>query len=527
MEIATAAQMRAIDDETIRDIGIPGPVLMESAGMSVVAALKGRFKSLETKQVVVLCGRGNNGGDGFVVSRRLNLMGAPVRTILLGTPDQAKGDAKLNLEILSRLGIPVETAPDAESFKGFSDLIFSSDIIVDAILGTGLSRGVSGYLGDVIEVVNSVPAFVISVDIPSGLSSDTPKILGSVIRASCTVTFGLPKISQILYPAAEYVGDLIVSDIGIPPSVIQSKGITTFRLDADELAPSAFLRNPDTHKGTFGHVLIIGGSTGKTGAVALAAEAAMRAGAGLCSAAIPASLNEILETKLTEAMTIPLSEEAPGAVGPAAIDSVLSAISELNVRAIAIGVGIGVAPETIEFVLKLLPRIAGIPIVLDADGLNAVATRVSGLDDLKSPIILTPHPKEFSRLSGLEVKQILEDRLATSRMFSHDHNAFLVLKGARSIIAAPDGTAFINMTGNSGMASGGTGDVLTGIIAALAAQGLAPLEAAKLGTYVHGLAGDIAAESVGETSLIASDLVRFLPNAIGEITGQTHVEQRS
>ncbi len=516
MEVVTAAEMRAIDREAIEVLGIPGPVLMENAGRSVVEHLKRRFDDLETRQVVILCGKGNNGGDGFVVSRWLNGMGVPTKTILLGSKDEVKGDAKLNLEILSGLGIPVDTAPDQAVFRRFADVLFSCDIIVDAMLGTGLTQGASGIIAEVIEMVNSVPAYVVSVDTPSGLSSDTPEILGNVVRAAATITFGLPKVGQLLYPGAEFVGELVVADIGIPPEIVARSDVKTFRMDPDELDLRIFLRSPDAHKGTFGHVLIVGGSTGKTGAVALASAAAMRAGAGLCTAAIPASLNEIMEVKITEAMTVPLPEDHPGAISDAAVDLVLRAIEELRISAVAVGPGLGTAPETVEFVRELLPRIGDVPIVLDADGINALAGSASLLDKLESPIILTPHPKEFSRVSGVAMPEISKDRLGTARKFAESTGAFVVLKGARTIVTAPDGTAFINMTGNPGMASGGTGDVLTGLIAAFAAQGAAPLEAAKLGVYLHGLAGDIAARTVGEASLVASDLLDFLPEAIAE-----------
>jgi len=517
VRVATAAEMRAIDRETIDNVGIPGPVLMENAGRSVVEEMKRRFENLETLQVVILCGKGNNGGDGFVVSRLLHSMGIPARTVLLGQPKEVKGDAALNLSILSKLGIPVESAPDIESFRRFEELLFGCDIIVDALLGTGLKRGVSGYYSDVIDMVNSVSASVVSVDIPSGLSSDTPRILGNVVRASLTVTFGLPKIGQLLFPGAEYVGELVIADIGIPPSVVSSQKLMTEALDADALDRSVFLRRRDAHKGTFGHVLVVGGSTGKTGAVALASMAAMRAGAGLVTAAIPGSLNELMEVKITEAMTLPLPEQKPGVLSPDAVEPILDALARLRVKAIAVGVGIGTEPETVQFVLELLPRIEEIPIVLDADGINAVATSPSVLDDLKTDIVLTPHPREFSRISGLAVEEILVDKLTCSREFCREHNTFVVLKGARTTITAPDGMAFINMTGNPGMASGGTGDVLTGLIAAFAAQGTTLLDAAKLAVYLHGLAGDVASGYLGEASLIASDLLDYLPEAMERI----------
>ena len=519
MEAVTAAEMRALDREAIEALGIPGPVLMENAGRSVVEHLKRRFGDISTRQIVVLCGKGNNGGDGFVVSRWLNGMGVPTRTIVLATLDEVKGDAKLNLEILRRIGVSVDSAPDLPSFRKFADTLFSCDVIVDGMLGTGLVRGASGIFGDVIDMVNSVPGYVVSVDIPSGLSSDTPRLLGSVVRAAATVTFGLPKIGQLLYPGAEFVGELVVADIGIPPETVAKSTVNTYRMDVDELELGIFLRKPDTHKGTFGHVLIVGGSSGKTGAVALAAEAAMRAGAGLCTAAIAASLNAIMEVKTTEAMTIPVAEGRAGVISVAAADQILQAIERLGITAIAVGPGLGTAPETVEFVCQLLPRIGGIPIVLDADGINTLAGKADLLKELVAPVIVTPHPKELSRLSGTAMSDILKDRLGSARESARSLGVFLLLKGARSIVAAPDGTAFINMTGNPGMASGGTGDVLTGLVAAFAGQGAPPLEAAKLGAYLHGLAGDVAVESLGEASLVASDILNFLPEAIDRVVG--------
>ncbi|MBN1593062.1 MAG: NAD(P)H-hydrate dehydratase, partial [Candidatus Coatesbacteria bacterium] len=310
-----------------------------------------------------------------------------------------------------------------------------------------------------------------------------------------------------------------VADIGIPREIIYKRKVTTFRLDPDELDPSVFLRLPDSHKGTYGHTLIIGASTGKTGAVALSAMAAMRIGAGLCTAAIPASLNEIMEAKITEAMTIPLSGDKPGIISASAVGEVLRLIDELRISAIALGPGLGTDASSVEFVRELLPKIDGIPVVLDADGINALKGCGQVLQELECPIVLTPHPKEFSRVSGLEMADIMNDRLGTARKFAQSNKATVVLKSARTIIAAPDGTAFINVTGNAGMASGGTGDVLTGIIAGLAGQGVPLVEAAKLGVYLHGLAGDISADAVGESSLIASDIIEVLPESIAELTG--------
>jgi NAD(P)H-hydrate epimerase len=393
---------------------------------------------------------------------------------------------------------------------------------VDAIFGTGLNSEVKGFIKDVIAFVNSLPAPVVAVDIPSGLDATRGTVLGVAIRADLTTTFGLAKIGQWVEPGIGYVGRLAVVDIGIPRSFIEEADIKAHVIDREELNLSLLDPRPSgAHKGDYGHLFVLAGSPGKTGAAAMICDGAMRTGAGLVTLGIPASLNPILEAKLTEAMTEPLPDAGTGYLSPDA--SKLMGQLLKGKTACALGPGISTQPQVQELLLELITRVS-IPLVIDADGITAVASRPEILKECKSPVVLTPHPGEMARLVGSTPQKVQDDRIGVAQSFATQYNCIVVLKGSKTVIATPDERIYINPTGNPGMASGGVGDVLTGIIGGLVAQGLSPLDAALWGVYLHGLAGDLAVQTVGEISLIAGDIIDYIPDALKEVearvTGQ-------
>jgi NAD(P)H-hydrate epimerase len=530
LKVATAEEIRSIDQIAIQEYGIPGIVLMENAGAGMVRAMIERYEDLTGKNVVVVCGKGNNGGDGFVVARHLANQGVYPKVVLLAERSKIQGDARINLDIVDRMKIPLLEAPNAESFSKVKEVISKADLIVDAILGTGLKAAVDGFYKDVIEFINNrrkiledpeIGAKVVAVDIPSGLSSDTGVVPGSCIQADMTVTFGLPKRSLVLYPAAAFAGKLVVVPIGIPVEAIKKVGIQVNLIEKQDALMAGFggrlfLRQPDTHKGTYGHVLVIAGSRGKTGAALMTSRSALRVGAGLVTLAVPESLNDFLEVASFEVMTIPMPETSEGTFSNKATSVLLEAAKGKTV--IALGPGLSIHPDTVELVHDLV-RNTPCPLIIDADGINALAQRPDILRQAQVPIVLTPHPGEMSRF--LSVKNVQSQRIEIAQEVAKKYGVYVVLKGARTVISYPDGETAINVTGNPGMATGGTGDVLTGILAGLVAQGLSIPDALVVGVYLHGLAGDLAAEDKGEAGLIAGDLIEKIPYAIKNMMYKT------
>jgi NAD(P)H-hydrate epimerase len=389
-------------------------------------------------------------------------------------------------------------------------LLESSDLIVDALLGTGLSAPATGPYRTTIEAINDAGRPVIAVDLPSGIHADTGAVLGTAVRAALTITFGLPKLGLYVGAGIDHAGEVHVADIGIPPRYVDAVESRITLLTMDSVRRLLPKRIPSAHKGTYGHVGLIAGSVGKTGAAALAAAGALRAGAGLVTVATAASQPPIVAGLVVEAMTAPLAEGAPGFIGQGAWDVVTELVASRD--AVAVGPGVGLDAETQELVRRLVVE-GRVPTVIDADGLTALAGHLDILRSAPAPRCLTPHPGEMARLLGASVAEVQRDRIAVARDFATSYRAHVVLKGAVSVIAAPDGTVLLNPTGNPGMASGGTGDVLTGVVGALLARGLAPSDALASAVYLHGLAGDIAAARVGEESLIARDVVAALPEA--------------
>jgi ADP-dependent NAD(P)H-hydrate dehydratase / NAD(P)H-hydrate epimerase len=517
MRILNAAQMREADRFTIEDIGIPSLVLMENAGRQVVAAIEAAYEERLDGRVAVLCGRGNNGGDGFVVARTLAQRGVEPLVVLLGPVAEVRGDARVNLDILGRLGLTVVEVTDAQAWELHFSEISRCDLIVDAIFGTGFRGPIAGILETVVADVNGSGIPVVAVDLPSGLSADSHEPPGDSIEATLTVTLAAPKIPLVLPPAERRAGDLVIADIGIPADLIeQLEGPRIELLTRETMRAVMDPRPPDAHKGDFGRVLIVAGSAGKTGAAHLAAMGALRSGAGLVTIATPRSCQPIVAAMAPEYMTEPLEESTAGAVDFAAIERVL----ELRADVIALGPGLGNAPGTVAFVQALVER-SGVPLVLDADALNAFADdsdRLTGRDGVD--VIITPHPGEMARLAGATVEEVQNRRLETACRFATTHRVHVVLKGHRTVIVNPDGGAFINLTGNPGMATGGTGDVLTGMIAAWFAQLLDAEAACKLAVYLHGLAGDLAEADEGEVAMTAGDLLMRLGDAVLELTAK-------
>ncbi|MBI3325308.1 MAG: NAD(P)H-hydrate dehydratase [Nitrospinae bacterium] len=514
MRVTTAAEMRQLDRLAIDTYGIPGAVLMENAGAQVVRLLWQEYPDLQTRRVAVLCGRGNNGGDGFVIARYLHNAGVSVAAFLMGEQASIRGEARVHLDILTRLGVAVQEVTTAEAVQHIRAQLSAYDLLIDALLGTGLNAEVSGSMREMITAMNAAGRPIVSVDIPSGLSADAGARLGEHIRADLTVTIGLPKRGLLLYPAAEHVGKLVVVDIGFPAAVREHESVRCHLLLAHEIARLLHARRADTHKGTYGHVLVVAGGIGKTGAGALASLAALRSGAGLVTWAVPQSLNAAMEAKLTEIMTVPMPECDEGLLGAAAAKRILEWLDGMS--ALVIGPGLGTHPETVRCVHEVL-RHAPVPAVVDADGINALALHPDVAGEARAPRILTPHPGELARLCKTTTATIQADRLVAAQDTARAHAACVVLKGAHTIIAEPQGTVYINPTGNPGMATAGTGDVLSGMIGAFIGQGFDPGTAARVGVFVHGLAGDLAAAKLGERSMAAGDVIDALPRAFQQL----------
>ena len=514
MRVTTAAEMRELDRLAIDTYGIPGVVLMENAGAQVARILWQEFPDLSRRRIAVLCGPGNNGGDGFVIARYLHNASVAVRVFIVGEPERIRGEARTHLEMLRCAGIAPQAANTSESVQAVCAQLAEYDILIDALLGTGLKAGVSGFFQQVITAMNASARPVVAVDVPSGLSADVGTLLGGHVRAHLTVTMALPKQGLLLYPAAEHVGKLVVVDIGFPAAVREHESVHCHVLEPRIIASHLAGRAADTHKGSYGHLLVVAGGLGKTGAGVLASLAALRSGAGLVSYALPHSLNAAMEAKLTEVMTITLPEAEEGVLGADAAKRVMEWIEGKD--ALILGPGLGTHPETVRCVHDILRQVR-LPVVLDADGLNALAIAPHSLGNIQAPLILTPHPGELARLRQTTTAAIQADRLTAARETAQAYDAVVVLKGAHTIIAEPEGALHINLTGNPGMAAAGSGDVLSGVIGALLGQGYTPSVAARIGVHVHGLAGDLAAATLGERSLMAGDLVDTLPHAFQQV----------
>ncbi len=511
MYLVSAEQMRLIDKITIEEFGIPGRVLMENAGREAVRIFIKTFKKGVNKKIAIAAGAGNNGGDGFVIARCLLFYGWDVTLFLFSNPKKIKGAAKNNFKLLESLDISIIVADTPKKFNNYKKIMGTADIWIDAILGTGLKYQVKEHIENVIEYINSLKKPIFAIDMPSGLNSDTGLPNGTSIRADFTVAFGLAKTGQKLYPGAKYTGKLKVADIGIPPHVIKKAAVKTRLITADYIKSEFLQKEPDAHKGDCGHLFVIAGSEGKTGAAILTAKAAVRSGAGLVTMAVPESVNRTIESCVTEAMTCPLPETSKKIIKIEAFNIIKKLLKGKN--CIAAGPGLGTENNVKKLIYGLIEA-SEIPMVIDADALNAISENPEILKKAKAPLILTPHPKEMARLIKKDVRYVCEEKMDAAKKFAEKYNAILILKGAGTIIAMPDGSVFINSSGNQGMASGGTGDVLTGIIAGFVSQGYTPAISAIAGVYMHGAAGDAVARKKGFAGLIASDIIEALPYEI-------------
>lgn len=514
MRVVQADKMRELDQEATRRFGIPGLILMENAGLSIVDVILKRFWDGEPreKRIFIIAGPGNNGGDGFVVARHLFNRGALVDILITAPPESYRGDAAVNLKIVSGMGIPLRVF-DPERIREIQDVLAHADLVLDALFGTGF-RGVPREpVASLIRLVNETGKTVLAVDLPSGLEADTGRVAGDCMRARVTVTMGMPKIGLYLEPGTQYAGEVVVGDISFPPELKAEEGGDYYLVDEEMVAAALPARLPNQHKGDFGHVMVIGGTRGYTGAAALAGNAALRSGAGLVTAIVPEELYPVAAVKLTEVMTFPAPGSGGGGFDAGAYDALRGALERATV--LVVGPGLGQEEGTAAFLWELLER-TGLPTVLDADALNILAGDRRLLTDprfaeRRKRWILTPHPGEMARLCEAGVGEIQADRIGVAVRASREWGAVVVLKGARTIIAAPGSPVFINPTGNPGLASGGTGDVLAGLVAGLLAQGMSPVQAAFSGAFIHGLAADRIARQKGMAGLVAGDLLEEIP----------------
>ena len=515
MRLVKASEMQEMDRFTIEEMGIAGVVLMENAARGATRVFLEHFEPPRNARVLFLCGRGNNGGDAYVMARYLHRKAFRVSVLVLSEWQKITGDALTNLKIIQRMGLDVKEAAGPEQWAACRGLLENTDFIVDGILGTGLNSTVRGFYQQVIEDVNASPRPVMAIDIPSGLNADTGAVMGAAVRADVTATFGFPKLGQLLYPGAGLVGRLVRVDIGMPGEAADRVPARYGLIEARDMGEALPVEAPDVHKGNRGHLLVIAGSTGKTGAAALASLAALRAGAGLVTLGIPRSLNPILESKLTEAMTHPLPETEAGTLSLEGEQEILQLLEGKS--ALVLGPGLSTHEDTARLVRRLVSH-CPVPIVVDADGLNALAGDLSPLHSVRAQAILTPHPGEMARLTGLSNSEVQADRAGLASRFALDHGCHLVLKGARTIIAGPDGCIHVNPTGNPALASGGSGDVLTGLLGGFLARALPPEKAAMCGVYLHGLSADLLAQEAGQAGILAGDLIEVIPSIMAALS---------
>jgi hydroxyethylthiazole kinase-like uncharacterized protein yjeF len=514
MRILTAEAMREVDRAAIEELGIPSLVLMENAAIGVVEALGQSFGDADS--AAVFCGPGNNGGDGLAVARHLAVRGWEVRVFLVTGGRGLSGDAAVQLGICRQAELPILEVTSGDGLAAALEAAAECEVVVDALFGTGLTRPLEGLFAQVVAAVSALPAPCVAVDLPSGLSASQARPIGPCVQADLTVTFAAPKVAHIFPPAADAVGEMVVTDLGIPPRLVEEveeEAGDLHLLMGEELAELLPEREPDTHKGDYGHALIAAGSPGKAGAAILAARAAVRAGAGLVTAAVPEPILQTVDLGSVESMTLGLPAGAAGQIAERAADVLLDAAEGKAV--LALGPGLGQEPSTAAAIRRAVLE-CPLPLVLDADGINAFAGRAGELARRRAETVLTPHPGELARLLGISAAQIQEDRVAAARGAAEETGAIVVLKGHLTLVAS--GTAvFVNPTGNPGMATGGTGDVLTGLVAGLLAQGLDALDATLVAVYLHGLAGDLAAGRLGEAPLAAGDLIETLPAAFAAL----------
>ena len=503
MKVSCVEEMRNLDRRATEEYGIAEKILMENAGVASYFVILKEF-GVKGKRFVVFCGAGNNGGDGFVVARKLHSMGGDVRVFLLGDRKKLKSAAKTNFDIISRM--PVEIR-DFEPVEQASDAVSNCDAIVDAIFGTGLVREPSGIHGAAIGLINESNKKVFSLDIPSGVNGDTGEVLGTAVKSDYTISYGLPKIGNMLYPGFGLCGKLYVSYISFPPSLYDEESIKVCVSDLVKLPE----RTRDTHKGNYGKALFISGASSYMGAPYFSALSFLKAGGGLSYLAAPKSISPFLASKGSEIVFIPQMETDSGSLALKSREELLE--SSRSVDIVVLGPGVSLNSETQQLVRELTKRIE-VPLIIDGDGLTAIAAEIELVRGRKAPTILTPHGGEMSRIARMEVSEVNRDKINVLQKTARELNAIVVLKGAHSLIGCPDETVYINTSGNPGMATAGSGDALTGAIAAMYGMGLPVEEAARTGVFMHGLSGDLAAADKGEDGITAQDIVDYLPDAL-------------
>lgn len=515
MKVLNSRQMKEIDKEAIEEIGIPGPILMENAGLQIFREIMARFPRIREEKIVIIAGKGNNGGDGFVIARHLFNQGCDPHVILLVRKKELKGDAALNFGIAEKIGIRISEITTIGAWKNNKKALFQATLIVDAIFGTGLTSAVRGMYSSVIQDINKSKAFKVAVDIPSGLSTDTFRIIGPCVKADLTVTMAAPKIAHIFPPAEGFIGELIVADISVPPYLFEKEDLKLELVEKQNLLPYFRKRKKDAHKGTYGHLFIVSGSLGKTGAAIMAGKAGLKMGAGLVTVGTPESCLPIVARSMVELMTEPLPETPKKTLAYEALERILALLKDKD--ALMIGPGISTHPSTAKLVLSLIPKIK-IPAVIDADALNILASKPELFKSLNQPAVLTPHPGEFARLLRISTKEVVEKKLELTPKFAQKYGVYVVLKGYKTLIATPEGDVYINPTGNPGMATAGSGDVLSGMIASMIIQEKNLLDAVLAAVYTHGLSGDIGAERIGEKALTAAKIITYLPAALKRLS---------
>ncbi len=511
MKLATPSQVREADRLTIERGLVPSLQLMENAGQAAARVARRLLDDVaSSKTVIVFAGKGNNGGDAFVVARLLCEWGARVRVFLTCDPGGVRGDARVNLDRWLATGNDVVTLAHERAADELDRVTAGADLLVDGLFGTGFRGDVTGVEARVIACIDDSGADVLALDIPSGVDGTTGAVGNLAVRATTTVTFALIKTGLVLEPGRSHAGDVDVVDIGIPESVLDEIGIEAELTDAASMRALLPRRTPDAHKGDAGRVHVVGGSRGMAGAVVLSARAALRSGAGLVTAVVPGGLHDVLQTSVTEAIAFPVAETETGAHTHHSLSAIRERLADADV--VAIGPGMGRHPESLVAVRHLVRELE-MPVILDADGLFAFAERLETLADATGPRVVTPHPGEAARLLGTTVAEVRADVFAAARRLQETSGATVVLKGGPTLVQSRSGRTTVNATGNAGMATGGSGDVLTGVIAALIGQGMDPDDAARLGVHVHGLAGDLGAGRLTEWGLVAGDLVDLLPEA--------------
>jgi len=513
MFLLTVDEMKALETCAIESYDIPGILLMEHAGYAVASMIVDRFT--EDTKLLIVCGRGNNGGDGFVISRKLLMEGYLINVIVVGDPSSIKGDALINFNILKNMCNDIFYLKTLEDLNQSSKLFVQTDVIVDALFGTGLNSSVRALEASVIEMINNSKAKVISVDIPSGINGSTGKVMTGAIYSDLTVVLDALKCGNVLYPGVDYNGEVKVVDIGIPKACYYHIYFPKKLITKDFVLELLPIREKNSHKGTFGKASVIAGSLGMEGAAILTCSAAMRTGLGLVKLFLPKSINNIVKTAVPEIITVPLEETVEGVYGLSSIDQILEGIKDASV--VAIGPGCSKHYEVGETIKRLLSE-PEVPLVIDADGLNMLTTNMGWLEDISKDVVLTPHIAEMARLTNLSVKEIIDNPIKIARKYAVEWEVTVVLKSSRTIVASKNGDVYINTNGNSGMATAGTGDVLTGIITAFMAQGLSGVDASVLGVFIHGSAGDRVASKIGEYGLIAGDIIKEIAYTIKELS---------